>query len=328
MLLTIDHLYKGFDQGKVQAVFDTSLVLEAGKTYAFLGESGSGKTTLARLIAGLECPDRGEIYLNDQLISSESYHLPAEKRAIGFVFQHYALFPHLTIAKNIAYGISKTAGRRERVEEMLRLVNLNGYGKRYPHEISGGQQQRVALARALAPDPRLILLDEPFSNLDSHLRQKLRTEVFTILQNAGVCSVFITHNAEDAMAISDEVLVFREGKLLQQATPMALYHQPSSPYVARFFDTLVDLPLALLASFNYKGNKNKTYFLRNHHFHLDGSGEFVARAQVIRTLCLGKDYVVEVKVGEHLLELSAVKPPETSEVGLGWREQDLLSFDA
>ncbi|MEM6526059.1 MAG: ABC transporter ATP-binding protein [Bacteroidota bacterium] len=327
MLLSVDHLYKSFNLGKVQAVYDISLQLEAGKAYAFLGESGSGKTTLARLIAGLECPDRGEIHLNDELISSDSYHLPAEKRAVGFVFQHYALFPHLTIAKNVEYGISGNPGKRERVDEMLRLVNLEGYGKRYPHEISGGQQQRVALARALAPDPKLILLDEPFSNLDNHLRQKLRTEVFTILQNTGVCSVFITHNSEDAMAISDEVLVLREGKLLQQATPTVLYNQPSSSYVARFFDTLVDLPQALLESFEYHGEKNKIYFLKNHHFRVDGSGDFRANASVVRTLCLGKDYLVEVKVGEYTFELSTPKPPESSEIYIGWRQQDLLIFD-
>ncbi|MEM0940454.1 MAG: ABC transporter ATP-binding protein [Bacteroidota bacterium] len=327
MLLKINHLFKSFDQGKLHAAFDTSLQLQAGKTYSFLGESGSGKTTLARLIAGLERPDQGQIYLNDELISSEFYHLPAEKRAIGFLFQHYALFPHLTIAKNIEYGISNISNRKEVVEAMLRLVNLEGYGNRYPHEISGGQQQRVALVRALAPKPRLILLDEPFSSLDNNLRHELRTEVFSILQNTGVCSVFITHNSSDAMAISDEILVFKDGKLLQQATPETLYEQPTSPYVARFFDTLVEMPDSLLASFGYRSATEKSYFLRNHHFKLNEMVDFSAAASLVRVSRVGKNYLVEAKVDDHVFNFSCTEKPNESHFKIGWMCKDLLIFN-
>ncbi|MEM7108460.1 MAG: ABC transporter ATP-binding protein [Bacteroidota bacterium] len=326
MLLTINHLYKSFNREKVQAVYDTSLQLEAGKTYAFLGESGSGKTTLARLIAGLERPDRGEIYLNERLISSESYHLPAEKRAIGFVFQHYALFPHLTIAKNIEYGISARPDKRKVVEDMLSLISLEGYGKRYPHEISGGQQQRIALARALAPKPRLILLDEPFSNLDSNLRQELRTEVFTILQKTGVGAIFITHNSEDAMAISDEIAVFKDGRLVQKATPEELYEHPVSPYVAGFFDTLIEMPPSLLSSFGYQVNQHKLYLIRNHDFHFNGFKEFSTDATVISSSRVGRNYLIDVKVGEHVLQVSSEEKPDQSEISISWRERDLLVF--
>ena len=166
MLLNIEHLSKYFDAGKVQALADVSLHTVAGKTYSVLGESGSGKTTLARLIAGLERPDNGTIYLDDTLISSDAMHLAPEKRAVGLVFQNYALFPHLNVAQNIAYGLRNqmTSQREETIRGSLDLVNLQGYQQRFPHELSGGQQQRVALARALALRPKLLLLDEPYSN--------------------------------------------------------------------------------------------------------------------------------------------------------------------
>ena len=326
MLLHIKGLYKYFDRGKVKALSDVSLQLQAGKTYSILGESGSGKTTLARLIAGLESPDQGQIYLNNDLISSESYHLPAEKRSIGFVFQHYALFPHLNIAKNIEYGISNLPDKKERVNEMLRLVNLKGYGSRYPHEISGGQQQRVALARALALKPRLILLDEPFSNLDSTLRIDLRTEIFDILQKTGVCAVFITHNSEDAMAISNEVIVLKDGCLLQQASPEILYQQPATPYVARLFDTLVEMPVTLLELFGYTPKSASDYFLRSHHFSLNTPSDYCVNASVINTAFMGKYYYTEVTVGDHTFCIHSQTKPTKKQVLIGWSARDLLVF--
>lgn len=326
MLLNINSLYKNFDQGKVKALSDVSLQLQAGKTYSILGESGSGKTTLARLIAGLECPDQGQIYLNGDLISSESHHLPAEKRSIGFVFQHYALFPHLNIFKNIEYGISNSPNKKEVVNEMLRLVNLNGYGGRYPHEISGGQQQRVALARALAPKPRLILLDEPFSNLDSTLRIDLRTEIFGILQKTGVCSVFITHNSEDAMAIADEVIVLKDGCLLQQASPETLYQRPATPYVAQLFDTLVEMPATLLELFGYTPKSTNHYFLRDHHFSCNEPADYSVTASVTNTAFMGKYYYVEVTAGDHVFCIHCQKKPTEKHIKVGWRETDLLVF--
>ncbi|MEM6845121.1 MAG: ABC transporter ATP-binding protein [Bacteroidota bacterium] len=326
MLLTINNLSKHYDRGKVKALDDVSLQLEAGKAYSILGESGSGKTTLARLIAGLESPDQGQIYLNDDLISSESYHLPAEKRSIGFVFQHYALFPHLNVTKNIEYGISNLSNKTAVVNEMLHLVDLEGYGNRYPHELSGGQQQRVALARALAPKPRLILLDEPFSNLDSSLRIDLRTEIFDILQKTGVCSVFITHNAEDAMAIADEVIMLKDGRLLQQASPETLYQNPATPYVAQLLDTLVEMPAALLEQFGYAPTSTNHYFLRSHHFTYNQPSDYSAKASVTNTTFMGQYYHTEVTVGDQVVSIHCSEKPTENHLEVGWRESDLLIF--
>ncbi|MGD1894480.1 MAG: ABC transporter ATP-binding protein [Cyclobacteriaceae bacterium] len=326
MLLTINKLSKQYDRGKVKALIDVSLQLKAGKVYAILGESGSGKTTLARLIAGLESPDQGKIYLNGKLISSDSQHLPAEKRSIGFVFQNYALFPHLNITKNVGYGISDLPNKTEVVDEMLRLVNLEGYGNRYPHELSGGQQQRVALARALALKPPLILLDEPFSNLDSSLRIDLRTEIFRILQQTGVCSVFITHNAEDAMAIADEVMILKDGQLLQQASPEILYQQPATPYVASLFDTLVEMSAILLEQFGFAPVPTNRYYLRSHHFSSNQPSDYNLNALVTQTTFMGQYYHAEVAVGDQTLGIHFSEKPAENHIKLGWQESDLLIF--
>ncbi|MEM0997753.1 MAG: ABC transporter ATP-binding protein [Bacteroidota bacterium] len=326
MLLTINGLDKSFDRGKVRALRGVSLQLAAGKTYSILGESGSGKTTLARLIAGLERPDRGQIHYQGNLISSESQHVPAEKRAIGYMFQHYALFPHLTIAQNIAYGLKRSPRGRTVVEEMLALVNLPDYGGRYPHELSGGQQQRVALARALAMKPRLLLLDEPFSNLDTSLRVDLRTEIFAILQTTGVCAVFITHNAEDAMAISDEVIVLKAGTLLQQASPQALYVRPARPYVARIFDALVELSAPLLAEFGYSAQAGRQYFLRSHHLSFASENDYRTAVTVHKSAFMGKYYEIEVAVAGQVFRVQSPAPAPEGTGELGWKESDLLVF--
>ncbi|MEM9337102.1 MAG: ABC transporter ATP-binding protein [Bacteroidota bacterium] len=326
MLLKIDHLSKHFDGGKVKALNDVSLQLASGKSYAILGESGSGKTTLARLIAGLESPDQGEIYLNDVLIGSESHHVPVEKRAIGFVFQHYALFPHLTIRENITYGISNLGNKKQVVEEMLELVNLEGYGARYPHELSGGQQQRVALARALATKPGLIILDEPFSNLDSTLRVDLRTDIFGILQKTGVCSVFITHNSEDAMAIADEIIVLSDGRLLQQAKPEIMYSSPTTPYVARLFDPLIKLTSSLLEQFRYQPKPDARYFLRTHHFSFDATMDFHAKASIRSSTFMGKHYQIEIAIGNDTFYVASPQKPSETQVEIGWMEKDLMVF--
>ena len=182
MLLEIHEVQKKFNNGNVIALNNVSLNLEQGNILAVVGESGSGKTTLIRLVAGLETLDKGEIIINNKMVSSNSIFIEPQDRKVGMVFQDYALFPHFTVFDNIAYGISKLSNKKERVEEVLQLVGLEGLGKRYPHELSGGQQQRVALARALAPKPELLILDEPFSNLDIILRNKLREDLLKILK--------------------------------------------------------------------------------------------------------------------------------------------------
>ncbi|RJX76992.1 ABC transporter ATP-binding protein [Pseudomonas sp. LS-2] len=232
MLLKLRNLACGYQDQRV--VQNLDLHLNAGDIGCLLGSSGCGKTTTLRAIAGFEPVHAGEIVLAGEVISKAGFTLAPEKRRIGMVFQDYALFPHLTVAENIAFGIRNHPRQTQLVNEMLELVNLGSLGTRHPHELSGGQQQRVALARALAPEPQLLLLDEPFSNLDGELRRRLSHEVRDILKARGTSAILVTHDQEEAFAVSDHVGVFREGRLEQWDTPYNLYHEPATPYVASF----------------------------------------------------------------------------------------------
>ncbi|MFV3305415.1 ABC transporter ATP-binding protein [Pseudomonas sp. NY15181] len=232
LLLTLDNLSCGYEQQRV--VQGVSLHLNAGDIGCLLGPSGCGKTTTLRAIAGFEPVQGGHIELAGEVISRPGFTLSPEKRRIGMVFQDYALFPHLSVVDNIAFGIRKHPERERIVDELLELVKLGGLGQRFPHELSGGQQQRVALARALAPQPQLLLLDEPFSNLDVELRRQLSHEVRDILKARGTSAILVTHDQEEAFAVSDHVGVFRQGRLEQWDTPFNLYHEPQTPFVASF----------------------------------------------------------------------------------------------
>jgi iron(III) transport system ATP-binding protein len=232
LLLNLRNLTCGYQEQAV--VQDLNLHLNAGDIGCLLGSSGCGKTTTLRAIAGFEPVHAGEISLAGEVISRPGFTLAAEKRRIGMVFQDYALFPHLNVAENIGFGIRKHPRLKQVTAELLELVNLAALGKRYPHELSGGQQQRVALARALAPEPQLLLLDEPFSNLDGELRRRLSHEVRAILKARGTSAILVTHDQEEAFAVSDHVGVFKEGRLEQWDTPYNLYHEPLTPFVASF----------------------------------------------------------------------------------------------
>ena len=237
--LRLRGLRKSF--GDVIAVDGVDLEIEPGATCALLGPSGCGKTTTLRLIAGLEDPDAGSIEIGGETVSTAQRSVPAEKRRIGMVFQDYALFPHLDVAGNVAYGL----GRRPdlaRVEAMLSTVGLAGLGRRHPHELSGGQQQRVALARALVTEPRAVLLDEPFSNLDAGLREKVREEAREILAAQGVTAVFVTHDQEEALSVADVVAVVNEGRIEQVGTPEEVYSRPANRWVAGFLGEIEVLP--------------------------------------------------------------------------------------
>jgi iron(III) transport system ATP-binding protein len=219
--------------GSVQAVADAQLCVERGELVALLGPSGCGKTTLLRLIAGFEQPDAGEIRLGDRLVAGPRTWLPPERRHVGLVFQDYALFPHLTVAENIGFGIPRQ-GRGERVAELLSIARLEGVGRRYPHELSGGQQQRVAVARALAPEPAVVLLDEPWSNIDALLRGSMREELSQILRAAGATVLLVTHDREEAFSLADRVALMSDGTIEQAGTPEDIYRQPTTRWSATF----------------------------------------------------------------------------------------------
>ena len=214
-----------------------------GEVLALLGPSGCGKTTTLRLIAGLEIPDRGRISLAGQEVSGERVFVPPEKRKLGLVFQDYALFPHLTVAQNIRFGLQKVQGDVDaRVQEMLELTRLSRLSHRFPHELSGGEQQRTALARCLAPYPRMLLLDEPFSSLDAFLRKELRAEVKEILQEIQITTILVTHDQEEALSMSDHLAVMLHGTVQQVGTPRELYWSPIHEDIARFMGEVNLLP--------------------------------------------------------------------------------------
>jgi iron(III) transport system ATP-binding protein len=232
----------GKSYGPVRAVRSVSLELEEGRILTLLGPSGCGKTTTLRLIAGFERPDEGRIEIGGRAVAGPGTFHPPERRRVGMVFQDYALFPHMSVARNVAYGLPGGKKRDGRVLEVLRLAHLDGLEDRMPHELSGGQQQRVALARALAPEPAVILLDEPFSNLDAALRARVRSEIREILAEAGATAIFVTHDQEEALSIADEVAVMLGGRLVQIAAPEELYHRPATREVAAFVGQANFLP--------------------------------------------------------------------------------------
>jgi iron(III) transport system ATP-binding protein len=235
-LLKLSHVTKRYAADRPPAVDGLSLEVGEGEIVALLGPSGCGKTTTLRLIAGFEAPEAGTVSIRGRVVAGEGRAVPPEDRGVGIVFQDYALFPHLTVGDNVRFGLNRLdrAARGRRVAEVLDLVGLPGFEARYPHELSGGQQQRVAVARALAPAPALMLLDEPFSNLDADLRAQMRDEVEAILRRTGSTAIFVTHDQEEAFTLADRVGVLNAGRIEQLAAPEDVYHHPASQFVAEF----------------------------------------------------------------------------------------------
>jgi iron(III) transport system ATP-binding protein len=230
------------DGGSVHALAGVDLTVPSGLLVAVLGPSGCGKTTLLRCLAGFERIDEGSIRLGSRLVAGPGRHTPPHRRRFAIVPQEGALFPHLSVAGNVAYGLDRAARQRGRVDEVLELVGLAGYGRRMPHELSGGQQQRVAVARALAPRPEIILLDEPFSALDAHLRAELRRDIRQALQEDGATAILVTHDQEEALSLADQVAVMRDGRVVQQGTPTEVYRTPVDAWVGGFVGGAVLLP--------------------------------------------------------------------------------------
>lgn len=241
-VLSCQNITKRFGTGDSPAVDQVSFSLQEGELLGLLGPSGCGKTTLLRLVAGFEQPEMGEIVLAGQSVCGGARWVPPERRRVGVVFQDYALFPHLNVVENVSFGLRQLSRRgqlpKQQIEQLaveaITLVGLSGMAQRFPHELSGGQQQRVALARAMAPRPPLILLDEPFSNLDVQVRLRLRQEVRDILKSIGASGIFVTHDQEEALAIADKVAVMQDGQLVQLDTPETIYQAPASRFIAEF----------------------------------------------------------------------------------------------
>lgn len=219
--------------GDTIAVETFSLTVPASSLVAIVGPSGCGKTTALRAIAGFERPAAGTVTIRDRVVFDGAIDVPPEKRRVGMVFQEFALFPHITVAENVGYGVHG-ADRVERVASTLDLVGLGGYGSRFPHELSGGEQQRVALARALAPEPDVVLLDEPFSSLDAPQRERMRRELKRIIRATGVTALFVTHDQAEALAIADHIAIMRDGTVVQAGAPDDVYASPRSPWIGTF----------------------------------------------------------------------------------------------
>lgn len=234
--IQLKNITKNFNRKGAPAVDDLNLTVEQGEIITLLGPSGCGKTTTLRMVAGFEEPDSGSIEIDGTTVFDDHKSVPPEKRGIGMVFQDYTLFPHMTIGKNVSFGLSKWSrhNRKHRAKEVLDLVGLGDYAERFPSELSGGQQQRVALARALAPKPHVILMDEPFSNLDAGLREKMRFDVENILRQANTTAIIVTHDQKDAFSISDRVVVMNDGVIQQIDAPRRLYQCPANCFVAQF----------------------------------------------------------------------------------------------
>ncbi|MFN0068355.1 MAG: sulfate/molybdate ABC transporter ATP-binding protein [Limisphaerales bacterium] len=236
MSIQLRHVSKSF--GEVAAVNDVSFEVQEGELVALLGPSGGGKTTVLRMIAGLELPSTGDILIRGRRVNDQ----PVQRRNIGFVFQGYALFKTMSVADNIAFGLKikkwPAAERKTRVAELLRLFGLEGLERRYPHQLSGGQRQRVAIARALAPKPSVLLLDEPFGAVDAKIRQELREWLVTLHHDLNVTTVFVTHDQEEAMEVSNRIVIFSRGRLEQIGTPREVYEQPANEFVARFIGVM------------------------------------------------------------------------------------------
>ena len=311
--------------GSTRAVEEAQLCVEKGEFVALLGPSGCGKTTLLRLIAGFEAPDEGTIELAGRRVAGEGGWVAPERRRVGMVFQDYALFPHLTVAENVGFGVARRL-RRERLTATLELVGLGGYGGRYPHELSGGQQQRVALARALAPEPELILLDEPWSNIDPLLRASMRDELAQILRAVDVTVLFVTHDREEAFSLADRIALMRDGTVVQSGSPEELYLAPADRWAAEFVGAanfvsgtldgeLVDTLLGRFQAANANGHTEVHALIRPEQLQLEvdpaGVGEVVGRE------FRGHDVFYRVRVGAELTLLA--QRPSTEHVPLGSR---------
>ncbi|AFZ35183.1 sulfate ABC transporter, ATPase subunit [Stanieria cyanosphaera PCC 7437] len=326
MSIFIEKVSKQF--GDFQALKQIDLAVNSGKLVALLGPSGSGKSTLLRAIAGLEPPDTGKIFINEQ----DTTHLDIRQRNIGFVFQHYALFKHLTIWKNIAFGLTirkySPSAIKKRVEELLDLIQLQGFSDRYPSQLSGGQRQRVALARALAVEPQVLLLDEPFGALDAKVRKELRAWLRKFHEQVGVTTILVTHDREEAMEVADQIVVMNQGQIEQVGTAGEIYDRPASPFVMSFIGEVNVLPNH--ADFCQKlglPNYDNKVFVRPHDIELLTSpDERVATGKLQRVVNLGYQIQAELMIDENLPVYVQLSRDKFSELALQTGQQVFIKL--
>lgn len=320
MHVEVKNLDKHF--GDFHAVKDVSFGIEKGQLIGLLGPSGGGKTSILRILAGLEQPDSGEIMFHGQRVNG----ITPQERGIGFVFQNYALFKHMTVFDNIAFGLQvKKVPKvkiKERVMELVELTGLKGFEQRYPHQLSGGQRQRVAFARALAPEPQLLLLDEPFAAIDAKIRQELRSWLRELIERVGITSIFVTHDQEEAIEVADEIMIINHGRLEQKGTPWDIYKDPHTPFVASFIgqSTLVE-KASDLKGFEEEANDPGTRALiRPEYIEVGKEHEFTLRSattpgRVKHLHFRGSEWLVEVEVGGYTLTTFRSLEKETLQAG-------------
>ncbi|MES2845276.1 MAG: ABC transporter ATP-binding protein [Pseudomonadota bacterium] len=327
--LEVRHLTRTF--GGRPVVDDVSLTVAAGQVTCLLGPSGCGKSTTLRMIAGVERPDAGTVLIDGRPVYSDAINLPPEARSVGLMFQDFALFPHLTVAQNVAFGLTgERSAKTRRVDELLDRVTLTGYGPKHPHELSGGEQQRVALARALAPRPRVMLMDEPFSGLDNRLRDGIRDETLEVLKEEGTAVLLVTHEPDEAMRMADEIALMRGGRIVQQGAPYNVYNAPVDKAAAAFFSdinvirgtsrgALTDTPFGAFLTPGHADGAQVDIVIRPQHLKIDfdraGRGPnptpqdgTAARGTVTRARYLGRESLVEFAMDFDDLRLTASVP--------------------
>ena len=311
-VLKIRALTKSYKYGSRPVLERIDFDLKRHEVCAIVGASGSGKSTFLKLIAGLESPDSGTIELGGTIVSGERLFLPPEKRKVGFVFQDFALFPHLTVEQNVGFGIAKAQHKQGRVSELLNLVGLSKHASKYPGELSGGEQQRVALARTLAPKPNLLLMDEPFSNLDRGIKKEIRGLVFDIIRRTGLSCVFVTHDLDDAMVYADTIAILHRARFEQQGSPQALYTQPHSAYVASLFGDINYLESEFVEQLGITPRKTNHYTVRATDIRCSAEMERNAiPAKILSRTFLGSHFELEVQI-EGIQELKALISVESA----------------
>lgn len=327
--LEVQNLIRAFDGQRV--VDHVGFSVEAGQVACLLGPSGCGKSTTLRLVAGVDLPDSGRILVDGKPVCDGKFHIPPERRSVGLMFQDFALFPHLPVSENVAFGLKGGySANRAHVDELLERVRMSSHIDSYPHELSGGEQQRVALVRALAPQPRVLLMDEPFSGLDERLRDGIRDETLALLKEEGTAVLLVTHEPDEAMRMSDQILLMRDGRIVQQGAPYNLYNAPADRQAAAFFSdinvltgvvqgALTDTPFGQFLTPGVPDGSEVEIVIRPQHLKIDfdraGQGPApthengtAALARVIRARYLGRESLVEFATHQGGIVLNAIVP--------------------